>query len=403
MATNPKAKPYKLKPTDGVMSRDDVAMWEYTLIAACRQVTSWRQFLPGQERENWIATDIDINNGLEIIDDNGVNQEETEELRNSFADFLTCVATHSPTGFMDTIMRESTSFKSIVTQIKITYGLQSKGEKFLNCMDMKFEFSDKFTYEMGYMALKDFFMSSLLPAGAIFKSRALPAAEVLSPLAENFIMKEFLTKVHPKLPEHIKNTKAHLFTEDKPTLSCNKSRILSLIDTMLQEIENIDVSNNNVISMGQVRTYRGGYRGGKFPNFRGNYNKGGRFSVRGTRPPFPHANNRYQGVRPAKECVHCMEARRFDSARGHDSSQCPFSVYRDNNNRPNFKVLLVQDSKVYQPNSNHVNYPAYAIENVNNFDEYEEAAEYDSNIYESDYYSNNENNFPEQLDSHQDL
>ena len=53
MATNPKAKPYKLKPTDGIMSRDDVAMWEYTLIAACRQVTSWRQFLPGQDRENW--------------------------------------------------------------------------------------------------------------------------------------------------------------------------------------------------------------------------------------------------------------------------------------------------------------------------------------------------------------
>ena len=40
---------------------------------------------------------------------------------------------------------------------------------------------------------------------------------------------------------------------------------------------------------------------------------------------------------------------------------------------------------------------------MNNFDEYEEAAEYDSNMYESDYYSNNENNFPEQLDSHRDL
>ena len=42
MATSPKAKPYELKTTKGIMTRDDVAMWEYTLIAACRQVTAWR-------------------------------------------------------------------------------------------------------------------------------------------------------------------------------------------------------------------------------------------------------------------------------------------------------------------------------------------------------------------------
>ena len=400
MTTNPKAKPYKLKPTDGIMTRDDVAMWEYTLIAACRQVTSWRQFLPGQDRENWIATDEDINNGLEVIEENGVNEEETDQLRNDFAGFLTCVATHSPTGFMDTIMRESTSFKSIITQIKVTYGLQSKGEKFLNCMDIKFEFSDKFTYEMGFMQLKDFFMSSLLPAGSTFKNRALPAAEVLSPLAENFIMKEFLAKVHPKLPEHVKNTKAYLFTEEKPTLACNKSRILSLIDTMLQEIENIDSSNGNMISMGQVRsTYRGGHRG-KFPTFRGNLNKGGRFSSRGVRPPFTHNNNRYQGVRPTKDCVHCIEARRFDSAKGHGSHQCPFSVYRDNNSRPNFKVLLVQDPQV-QPAPGYANYPAHSIGDTTDFSEYETATEYDSNVTE--YNANSEYDFPEQIDGYEGL
>ena len=234
------------------MTRDDVAMWEYTLIAACRQVAAWRPFLPGQERQNWIATDEDVTNGLEVEDVGGINEEETDLLRNNFADFLTCVATHSPTGFMDTVMRESTSFKNIVEQIKITYGLQSKGEKFLNCLDIKFEFSDKFTYEMGYMAVKDFFMSSLLPAGATFKNRALNTAETLSPLAENFIMKEFLSKVHPRLPEHIKNSKGYLFTEEKPTLACNKTRIIGLIDTMLQEIENVESNSSGTFSMGQV-------------------------------------------------------------------------------------------------------------------------------------------------------
>ena len=107
-------------------------------------------------------------------------------------------------------MHELTSFQKIVEQIKITYGLQSKGEMFLNCLDIKLEFSEKFTYEMGYMKLKDFFTSSLLPAGSTFKTRVLNATEVLSPLDEIFIIKEFLSKVHPKLPEYVKNSKRSL-------------------------------------------------------------------------------------------------------------------------------------------------------------------------------------------------
>ena len=63
---------------------------------------------------------------------------------------------------------------------------------------------------MGYMKLKDFFTSSLLPAGSTFETRVLNATEVLSPLDEIFIIKEFLSKVHPKLPEYVKNSKRSL-------------------------------------------------------------------------------------------------------------------------------------------------------------------------------------------------
>ena len=153
---------------------------------------------------------------------------------------------------MDTVMRESTNFTDIVKKIKTTYGLDSRGEKFLSCMDIKLEFSSSFTYEQGYMVVKDFFVSSLLPLGARFKDRALPAAEVLSPLAANFIMKEFLTKVHPTLPEHIKNTKGHLFTNERPTLACNKTVLLDLMDSMLAEIETLDNLSTGSMSIGQI-------------------------------------------------------------------------------------------------------------------------------------------------------
>ena len=142
MATS-KAKPYKLKPSDGIMSRDDVSHWEYTMLASCRQVADWQQFLPPNgQHMTWLSADEDEHNGLE--NDNAAVQRK---LRNDFANFLTCIATHCPVGFMDTVLRESTSFKWIVRQIKTTFNLDAKGEKFLSIMDIKFEFSPSFTYE----------------------------------------------------------------------------------------------------------------------------------------------------------------------------------------------------------------------------------------------------------------
>ena len=358
--TTPKAKPFKLKPTEGVMTRDNVSLWEYTLLAACRQIADWQKFLPGGENSTWVATDDDVNNGL-------TNADATiqTKLRNDFANFLTCVATHCPTGFMDTVMRESTSFKKIVEQIKTTYSLDSRGEKFLSIMDIKLEFLPAFTYEQGWMTVKDFCMASLLPLGATFKTKTLAEAENLSPLAENFIMKEFLFKVHPKLPEHIKNTKGHLFTADRPTLACNKAILIDLIDTMLAEIDGIDM-NAGRVSVSQVgqpkppyQPYRDRGRGGapRFP-FRGhNVMRGGphRGFPRGGRPPFPV---RHQTQGRKEDCSYCVEARMFDSSKGHVYSNCPFrlglaSPYQQSpyQSRPpnhnGMKILLVQDSSPY--------------------------------------------------------
>ena len=355
--TTPKAKPYKLKPSDGAMTRDDVSLWEYTLLAACRQVADWQQFLPGNPHSTWIATDVDPTNGL----NHGTPLTQTK-LRNDFAQFLTCVATHCPTGFIDTVMRESTSFREIVKQIKTTYGLDSRGEKFLSCMDIKFEFSPTFTYEQGFMQLKDFFMASLLPVNHVFKTNRLQTAETLSPLAENFIMKEFLTKVHPKLPDFIKTTKGHLFTADRPTLACNKAVLIDMMDSMLAEIEGIDsmaAGNLSVANLGQNRQYRGG-RGGPRPPYRGaggqGMHRGGPRGFRGGRPPF---SNRFQGQGRREDCYHCVEARRFDSSKGHLSNSCPFKLgqaapyqhqghFQTQPSNSGMKILLVQDSSNQQ-------------------------------------------------------
>ena len=344
MSTAAKAKPYKLKPSDGPMTRDDVSLWEYTLLAACRQVADWIKFLPGGDNANWTPTDQDITNGL-----HHENRQTQNKLRSDFANFLTCVATHCPTGFINTVMRESSSFANIIQQIKTTYGLDSRGEKFLTCMDLKLEFSDSFTYEQGYMQVKDFFMSSLLPQGARFKNRILEAAETLSPLAENFIMKEFLYKVHPKLPEHVKSTKGHLFTIERPTLACNKSILIDMIDSMLVEIENADTLAAASISVGQVGQVQYNRNRHNMQRSRGNNFR--RFRSRP--PPFP--TNTVQG-RP-DNCIYCIEAKLYDSSKTHSYANCPLRLGQAGSSRQplkaqtnaGLKVFLVQDNQ--QPHS----------------------------------------------------
>ena len=48
-----------------------------------------------------------------------------------FEDFLTCLATHSPPNFFDTIMEEATSYNWVIDKIYETFNLKAKGEHFL--------------------------------------------------------------------------------------------------------------------------------------------------------------------------------------------------------------------------------------------------------------------------------
>ena len=85
--STPKAKPYKLKPSEGVMTRDDVSLWEYTLLASCRQIQDWQKFLrPSGELQRWTSLDEDENNGLH--NDNAATQRK---LGNDFVNFMDTV------------------------------------------------------------------------------------------------------------------------------------------------------------------------------------------------------------------------------------------------------------------------------------------------------------------------
>ena len=119
-----KARPYKLVPP---LTRDSVITWDYNMKAFIRQTKAWRKFLPTGDKHTWRPTKDDVTNGLVVNND----VDGTEELRNDFANYLTCIATHCPANFFNTVMQESTSYQWIIDRINKTFNLQTKGEHFL--------------------------------------------------------------------------------------------------------------------------------------------------------------------------------------------------------------------------------------------------------------------------------
>ena len=361
---NARAKPYKLKAGDSdCITRDDIATWSYTILACARQIRDWKEFLPGNSKDSWLAKSEDDSHGPNMIvtkQEDGatvVDPVPTEKLKNDFLDFLTFVATHCPSGFMNMVMRESTSFEWILKQLHSTFDLETKGENFLAGNDLKFEFNSSFTYQQGMMQTRDFYTNSLLTKNSTYKGKPYPKEEELSPLAENFIVEKCFQKIDPRLPDHIKNTRGHLFTDERPTLACNQKILLSQVDAMLAELDGKEPSNINV---GQVR--QPGRRPGpglvpRFPYrpqpFRGQPPFGG------GRPPFrPPSRGYFRGPRanfnPQYDrnsgCYKCLEARRYDAAKFHTARDCTLSnSQRPGQNTSGMRVLFVQDNQTASP------------------------------------------------------
>ena len=142
------------------MSRDDVVSWDYNHQAYCRQVPDWLQWLPNGTRKEWTASDDDETNGLPVImkaapNNDEVDDDATNKVRASLQNFLTCLAVNCPPGFMETVMRESTSYQWVINKVKATYNLNTRGENFLEGSNLKFEYGPDFNYYQGWMHIKE--------------------------------------------------------------------------------------------------------------------------------------------------------------------------------------------------------------------------------------------------------
>ena len=370
-------KPYKLKPSSGdSITRDDVATWKEVQLSHMRQNDDWKCFLPGGTYSTWRAADEGAAQAFAA----------DAEVSAAFPDFLTCLATFSPAGFSETVKRESTSFNWVINLINDTFGLKTKGEHFLALDDIKFDFSGGFTYMQAYMQVKDFICSGLLAAGSRFEGKQYTNTEVLSPVAKNFITKEWLVKIDPRLLKHIHDTRGHLFTADKPTLACNMKTIADQIPTMLSELDGTaEISSSDSVSINYVPNRHGG----AYPKPRGRGLLRGFGSRRGYAALVPRALPPPAPTQPPPSygCQRCIEAipARYDASRNHLTKDCPWPPNPTQNfqPKPNFRVVLVPEN-VEVPEESYYDQPVFdsqfydeaTLEDVTNVDDNK-----DSNYY----------------------
>ena len=210
-------------------------------------------------------------------------------------------------------MRESTSVHWILDQIDTTYDLQTKKENLLAGDEINFLISKKFTHQHAWMQLKAFYMNALLPANSVCKGKALADPEILSPLAESLMVKDWLVKIDPRLPNFIRKTRGHLFTPLKPTLACNQKAICDQIPQMLSEL-NKDADSSNISRLAMSHT--------PFPQK--------------PRPNIYQPRTQTVTQRPSStqqtSCYHCLQAGRVDRAKTQTSSSC----YSQTNSRSKF-------------------------------------------------------------------
>ena len=208
------------------------------------------------------------------------------------------------------------------------------------------------------MEVKYFICAGLLKPGDTFENKVLQTKEVLTPTVKNFITKEWLTKIHPGLPKHIRDTRGHLFTTHRPTLACNQKVLAEQMPTLLKELNGQSDLSQGSVSVGHAPSM-GMIRGRGRGQVRSN---GGRGLMRGAgafRPTRPQATRP-----PMREsgCFRCLEAtpRRYDAAQTHLVRDCQWppnpapgmvrqyhqQQTQPRGSQPNFRVVLFPENNM---------------------------------------------------------
>ena len=150
------------------------------------------------------------------------------------------IANFCPVISRNSIVKNSTSVKSIWQAIRAHYGFQSTGAHFLDCASIKLD-ADKRPEDL-FQRLMSFIEDNLLIANSNITHHGgvITADEELSPTLENLVVLTWLRLIHPDLPGLLKQRYG---TELRSrTLASLKPEISQALDCLLEEIRSTDDS-----------------------------------------------------------------------------------------------------------------------------------------------------------------
>ena len=150
------------------------------------------------------------------------------------------IANYCPIISRNTITKSSTSLNSIWQAIRLHYGFQSSGARFLDFTDIKYNPDE--SYEDLFQRVASFIDDSLMrtDSGVTHHGEKIANDEELSPTLENLIVLTWLRLIHPDLPRLVKQRYG---TELRArTLASIKPEISMAIHSLLDEIRTIEES-----------------------------------------------------------------------------------------------------------------------------------------------------------------
>ena len=311
----------------GPVTRDKFITWDMNHRSFSRQFKEWRPFLPGTgTRQTWKSFTEDPTYGITIMKADptqGIDENATNDMRSALQEFLDCLAAFCPEHYYTMVQTESTSYNWVMERIQEDYNLDSRGVRFLAGCDVKFSSSDdNLTYQQKFQANKEFYMSSLLKQGHLYKGIPLTHDEVLTPLGDNIIVEKWLDSIHTGLKSHIMQTRGHMFSAERPNLSDNQRQLCEQMEVLLKELEQKTDGpsvNRTGFQPQSQRRQQGGYP----PQQRVPYQARPR-TVQTRVPAAPSYPPNARTGCPPSMCIRCYEAGRTGAAtRTHQASTCP--------------------------------------------------------------------------------
>ena len=306
MATRSKAvvyKPWRLTKTETLTTFED---WKAIMINSLKQDSDFKPLL--KPNMKWQKKKKSLHRGF--TNDKSAQGLTREDKADILEQMLSAIASFCPVISRKAIVDDSRSVKEVWHTIRLHYNIQTSGANFLDFVNINLEPDEK--PEDLYQRMSAFISDNLLK-----KSSDDPIIhdeddeddvrnddEVLSPSLENLVVLLWLQKLHPRLPDIVKQKYAAELKNR--TLFNLKPEISMSIPVLLEDADNSEAKINR--SAADTRNYRNNLQ---HKNFRGN-----KFSNRST------YNNQRKTPQNTPNCALCQQANRQNT--NHFMSKCRF-------------------------------------------------------------------------------